>query len=1324
MKQRGKTKAVSRLAATHASQLGAEQGGDVQRQTDTATRAARRAALEAARSVETGATTPAAGAAIATEAFFWTVNDGTVFAGVWSRSLVSDHLVDHPLAISSVVNCSADIEARGLRVVCHDEDPQLIFNLRRLAGAPAVFWCEIYDETFELQNVSVYLDYGDGFSERHRLQLVASGNRWSTELMNTEGLCSVRLDPSDGMCDFVLIKAGITGIIASLEPGALTGGGVAVECFEGFEWDQATGFAVSTHNDPQLHLRIPAREPAHATPLLRLEMRGQFGREPEKAPKIYLGASEEFAADFQMTAENTYSLILVYANLLETIRVDPVDERVAFRISDIRLREMTEQETARLSATSTPKALAEVSHWSEHVARSETIRANVRHASLRTTTYAASGWTPALGEPPSYQLWIRRNDITRARLELQRRYQNEMLWRPLISLIVPVYKVSAGIFMALVQSVLEQSYTNWELCVCLAYHEDPELSAAVSTAAGLSQRIKCKILTKNGGISRNSNAALDIATGDYLALLDHDDLISPDALYEIAQAIVANPGVDLVYSDKDMIDEAGRIRQSPLFKPTWSPEIMLSANYLTHFNAMRRERVLEIGAWDPISDGAQDWDIFLRVIGKLDKVVHIPKVLYHWRITSTSVASCGLATKPYAAKAQLVSVQGMLDRRGWAGATPSFAENGVLLVTWRKDPDLRTHVIMLGGSPDDNSQWSPAGEFCTVSRLTGRFVDVATLNQTIEDVAADVVVIFPMWLEPLSDWVHEMVGPLSNQEIGAVTGKLLGQKNEILDCGWVVDQSVLKAVFKNLSRHHYTMIGSVDWFRNVTAVSFSGMSFRRSDWKKVGGFVDVYRPDLEFSQRLTLQLKTRNLFNPFAEAWLSQGEDLEDVVGFSKAEEPPLAPELPTCFSPNLCITAAGEIALLQVSDSRTVVMPHNYDAEAGYVANTFDYTRQDIAASLSHLSLVKRDGAGKHVVWFVPNFSMPFYGGIMTILRAAEFMRHVHDVKITVVGVSCNSTAGLRTAIGKAFPLLAQQATILSLMENENVNSLGIGAADAAFCTLWTTAYPLLKLRNVAQKIYFVQDYEPLFYPAGTTSSLVEATYRFGFYGICNTAPLAELYRSHGGTADYFKPAIDPTIFHARGREEQSPDRPVTIFNYARPGHPRNCFDIIAAGLKRVKDRLKDKALIFTAGADWAPDNYGLGGVVEHLGLLDYGMTGQLYRACDIGVVAMATRHPSYLPFELMASGAVVCTNFSRYTDWLLQHGNNAILFDLSLSSVSQTILRAALDVQARKRITGAAQALIRAEYSDWDRTCARIYALVFPVSRAETTLQGDGAP
>ena len=273
-----------------------------------------------------------------TECFSWTANDGSVFAGVWARSVASDQLKDLPLRLCAVANCSAEREPDGLRVLCKDEDPQLIFEFNHTTSGPAVFWCEILDKTFELQNLSLYLDFGDGYSERYRSALVASGNRWSTELMDTEGLRYVRLDPGDGMCDIVLAKAGLTGLGESLEAVTLVSSDLVVQSLDGFEWDQKTGLAIATHHDPRILFEVVTQELAPPCHLVMLEMKGQFGRELGSPPKLFLGEHEEFALNFNTNADNMYSLILVCPDLLEMIRVDPVDERIAFRLHDVRLR--------------------------------------------------------------------------------------------------------------------------------------------------------------------------------------------------------------------------------------------------------------------------------------------------------------------------------------------------------------------------------------------------------------------------------------------------------------------------------------------------------------------------------------------------------------------------------------------------------------------------------------------------------------------------------------------------------------------------------------------------------------------------------------------------------------------------------------------------------------------------------------------------------------------------------------------------------------------------------------------------------------------------
>lgn len=917
----------------------------------------------------------------------------------------------------------------------------------------------------------------------------------------------------------------------------------------------------------------------------------------------------------------------------------------------------------------------------------------------------------------TYEEWAKQQVVTRASAILQARLASNLAYRPTISLIVPVYRVPTPVFTALVESVMQQTYTAWELCIAVSPSEESsELMTLLGTVATSDRRIKVLELSKNLGISGNSNAALGVVTGEFVGLLDHDDLLTPNALYEVARVLNEDPSTDFIYSDKDMIDEAGVERTSPLFKPGWSPDIMLNANYLTHFNVIRKERITEVGGWDPATDGAQDWDLFLRVIGRRGVVRHIPQVLYHWRAIQTSVASGGLLAKPYAAQGQLRAVQKHLKAEGWSAAEPVFQAPDLIRIRWSPSWRPAVTILCLGAESEEAASHTPA--LSDAVRGWGGPVELyavrepataASLNAIIGQLDSEVVVVVPSTATPLTDiWLSELVGPLENEAVGVVGGKTLDHRYRIRDSGWVFDEEKARPCFEHCDRHGYSLTGSVDWYRNHLAVSFNGMAFRRRDWQAIGGFLETARPDLHFCGQLVRQLSRRVLYNPFAECQI-EGSFFVGRTSVSRTE---LLTEVfdwdqDPFFNLNLRL------------GSRTIVLPpkkivssrpttHDFFAEAEYVANEYDYTESDIRESMDRVASTAMSPPAARVAWFVPDFKMPFYGGVMTVLRLADHLLHHHGVRPIFVGLKTTQPNDLREAISLAYPHLAEEAEVFGVKRAAAASSLDLGTVDAAIATLWTTAYAVLRLRNTRRKLYLVQDDESLFYPAGATSSLAQATYRFGFTAICNTAPLRQLYESWGGSAHSFSPAVDTSVFNSQHRSEPGERGPVTIFVYARPGQPRNCFELISAGLKMLKDDLGDQVAIFTAGADWDPGEHGLAGVVEHLGLLRYEDTGPLYRACDIGVVAMATRHPSYLPFELMASGALVCTNRNFDTEWLLRSGENSLLFHLSRSSIYQTLREAVVNAPLRSEIRARASDQIKKGYSDWQATCEYVAKII----------------
>ena len=218
--------------------------------------------------------------------------------------------------------------------------------------------------------------------------------------------------------------------------------------------------------------------------------------------------------------------------------------------------------------------------------------------------------------------------------------------KPLISLVTPVFNPDVTVFAGMIGSVMDQTYDNWELCLADA-STNAEIGELIRQSEEKNpQRLRVKRLDRNLGIAGNSNEALKLATGDFVALLDHDDVIAPWALFDIAKCVNDNPQADCIFSDRDILFPGG-MRAHPFFKPGWSPDLLMSQNYLCHIAVFRRELIETLGGFRAGFDGAQDYDLFLRATEATRNVIHIPRILYHWRVVQGS-ASVDHDAKPYA----------------------------------------------------------------------------------------------------------------------------------------------------------------------------------------------------------------------------------------------------------------------------------------------------------------------------------------------------------------------------------------------------------------------------------------------------------------------------------------------------------------------------------------------------------------------------------------------------------------------------------------------------------------------------------------------------
>lgn len=292
---------------------------------------------------------------------------------------------------------------------------------------------------------------------------------------------------------------------------------------------------------------------------------------------------------------------------------------------------------------------------------------------------------------------------------------------------------------------------------------------------------------------------------------------------------------------------------------------------------------------------------------------------------------------------------------------------------------------------------------------------------------------------------------------------------------------------------------------------------------------------------------------------------------------------------------------------------------------------------------------------WLLPDYHSIFAGGIFTALRIANAFaeRGILNRIIIFDGPYHHDEHTVTSEIRSAFPKLEKLEVL--------INPSRLPDSDVCIATFWPTAYVAMKCRNTRGKYYLIQDFEPLFYPAGPYYALAEATYRFGLLGITNGPRLKEIYQNNYHTeAEYFFPTPDRHIFYP---SNDTPRAKVSrIFFYARPAMQRNAFDLGILVLQKLKDKHPEVEIV-TAG--WDLSGYEIPFEAKNLGLLTLQQTSELYRTCDIGLVFMFTRHPSYLPLELMASGCIVITNKNPDNAWLLRDAENCLLTEPAVSRI-----------------------------------------------------------
>ena len=356
---------------------------------------------------------------------------------------------------------------------------------------------------------------------------------------------------------------------------------------------------------------------------------------------------------------------------------------------------------------------------------------------------------------------------------------------PLFSVVIPMFNTPERYLAPLADSLINQSYPHFEAILADA-STDAARAASIERRADLDERLRYVRLPSNGGISANTNAALAVAQAPYVVFVDHDDILAPGALNEVACELADDPGIDMFYSDEDLLTEDGLRRKSPSFKPDWSPHMLLHCNYTNHLSVMRRSIVEEVGGLRPEFDGAQDYDLLLRVhsLGRVLNVCHVPLVLYHWREAVASTAH-KIGNKGYAIEAGRRALVEYLRRVGVAGEVGGFAADPswhCVKPRWAVDV-----AVICAGEASSGIDELRAGVGRTICRPVwlAQVGDV-DLTAVPAGVAAVVVVRQPFQPDD-SGWLDDLVGVLSLPQAVVVAPLLIGADGpldvEALDAG-------------------------------------------------------------------------------------------------------------------------------------------------------------------------------------------------------------------------------------------------------------------------------------------------------------------------------------------------------------------------------------------------------------------------------------------------------------------------------------------------------------------------------------------------------------
>ena len=466
----------------------------------------------------------------------------------------------------------------------------------------------------------------------------------------------------------------------------------------------------------------------------------------------------------------------------------------------------------------------------------------------------------------------------------------------LFSVITPVYDTDPLMLRDAIESVLHQTHERWELCLVDDASTRQDTRDVLNHYAHFNDRVRVHYRTVNGGIAAASNDAMAMAEGDWVALLDHDDVLHPEALSSLARALVQDPDTDVFYTDEDKFDRPGH-HFDAYRKPAWSPDALLEQMYVGHLTAYRRSVVQGVGGFRLGYEGSQDWDLLLRVTETTDRIRHVASVLYHWRSHAASTAAGG-AVKPWAAIAAERALNDALNRRGMHGHVEYLPDLQHFRVRRHLEVEPLVSVIIpsaggsrdIGGRPvrlldqalsgllhrNDypnievilvlSAHTDPAVEFAaralvdevplTVLHSTGRFDFSRAINRGAAHATGDYLLLLNDDVEPItSDWLRSMVEAASAEGVGAVGARLLYGDGRLQHAGVVHNRGLPFHLHAGQSDGP-GYFAEVALTRNYLAVTGACLLTPRVSFEQVGGLSELFPMnynDIDYCLKLLAQ---------------------------------------------------------------------------------------------------------------------------------------------------------------------------------------------------------------------------------------------------------------------------------------------------------------------------------------------------------------------------------------------------------------------------------------------------------------------------------------